>query len=180
MMPTLFDLTQEPRVMKSARISPCGTYRYTLTRLWNNTLPGVLWIMLNPSTADTETDDPTIRRCLGYARAWGCGSITVVNLFAFRATDPKALLTAEEPVGPDNDHHIRQTLLAHNGRSDYILCAWGANGAHKKLRPRRDAVRNYLPVADALCLGTTAAGDPLHPLMQRADIGPVQYEWTAK
>src|SRR5262245_19133112 len=97
---------------KEALISPCGLYRYWLTRTWDNSLRRVCWVMLNPSTADAEQDDPTIRRCVGFARSWGAGGIIVVNLFAFRASDPKALLRAADPVGPDNDGHILKSVLA--------------------------------------------------------------------
>lgn len=86
-------------VESDARLSPCGLYRYTLTRTWDATKPRACWIGLNPSTADASEDDPTIRRMCGFADAWKCGGIIVVNLFALRATDPKELRRVKDPVG---------------------------------------------------------------------------------
>lgn len=168
---------------KSATISSCGQYRYTLTRLWDEKKPGALFIMLNPSTADASVDDPTIRRCVGFARAWDCGSVTVVNLFAFRATRPADLISLAksalaDAVGPDNDKHIRRALDDHNGRGDYIVCAWGSHGSNPVLRARLKHVIYYLPLADLLCLDTTKNGDPRHPLYCRADAG--LFDWELK
>src|SRR5687768_14824465 len=81
-------------VERDARFSDCGTYRYNLTRLWDARLIRVCWVMLNPSTADQHEDDATIRRCIGFSRSWGAGALTVVNLFAFRATQPRDLWAA--------------------------------------------------------------------------------------
>ena len=83
-MNTLFPDLPIGGIERSADLSPCGNYRYSLRRLWDEKRPGVLWVMLNPSTADANADDPTVRRCMGYARSWGCGSIEVVNLCAWR------------------------------------------------------------------------------------------------
>src|SRR5262249_14212908 len=94
-------------VRRAAVISDCGRYRYSLTRRWGDAAePRALFVMLNPSTADAEQDDPTIRRCIGFAKAWGMGSLEVVNLYALRATDPAALLSAPDPIGPKNDTMI--------------------------------------------------------------------------
>lgn len=175
MTPKLFD------IYSSAILSPCGLYRYSLTRLWDESKPGCLWIMLNPSIADADTDDPTIRRCMGFARAWGCGSITVVNLFAYRATDP-ALLTAavrympRGAAGPDNDANIRRACINHSERGDYILTAWGAHAARKSLAWRRDEVMRLLPLADLCCLDVTVSGEPKHPLYCRGDLTPTKFE----
>src|SRR5438309_1547537 len=95
------------RSMKySATISNCQQYRYRLSRCWDESLPACMFIMLNPSTADAKVDDRTIKRCMAYARAWGYGKLYVGNLFAFRATKPKNMKAASDPVGPNNHHHL--------------------------------------------------------------------------
>lgn len=165
-MTRLFDL--EPAVQRTAVISECGRYRYRLGRAWDHNAPVATFIMLNPSTADANIDDPTIRRCLGYARAWGCGSLTVVNLFAWRATDPAELATADDPVGPDNDEWI--TVAAGNARQQRapLVAAWGANAT-----PERIAPVLTLPGMDRLtALALTKSGQPRHPLYLRADLTP--------
>lgn len=147
-----------------ALVSPCGLYRYWLTRTWDQSRPPACFVMLNPSTADAERDDPTVRRCVGFAKRWGWGGLAVVNLFAFRATSPKDLKRAQEPVGPDNDRH----LLEFARRAGVAVAAWGAHGAH--LGRAREVVALLRGAGVALhCLGTTADGSPRHPLYVRAD-----------
>jgi hypothetical protein len=147
-----------------AVISDCGRYRYRLWRRWG-TGAHVLWVMLNPSTADEEANDPTIRKCVGFAKRWGHDAIEVVNLFAWRATDPDELLldglspTAHGPevVGPDNDDHIRQAV----GAASLVVAAWGR---HPSATPGRlSAVRGLLPRMQ--CLGRNGNASPRHPLM---------------
>jgi hypothetical protein len=141
-----------------ARIDPTGRYRYTLWRAWDPERPRVAFVMLNPSTADARRDDPTIRRCIRFARDWGFGSVEVVNLFAFRARSPRRLRRAMDPVGPGNDRH----LLAAASRARRLVAAWGIHGS---LRSRDHAVRKLLGKRHKLrCLGTTASGYPRHPL----------------
>ncbi|MGC1272634.1 MAG: DUF1643 domain-containing protein [Planctomycetaceae bacterium] len=140
---------------RSARLSPCQTYRYTLSRTWSRSLPRILFIGLNPSTADDQRDDPTVRRCLGFAERWGFGSLTLVNLFAYRTTDPSALSDVDDPIGPDNDRWIAVEQV----RADRIVAAWGNHGA---LFSRDAAVLAGLD--DVHCLGVTKAGCPRHPL----------------
>jgi hypothetical protein len=96
----------------SAISSPCRTYRYSLFRVWNPKFPSVMFVGLNPSTADEQEDDPTVRRCVGFARKWNFGGLILVNLFAYRSTDPAGLLEAEDPVGPGNDKHILASARA--------------------------------------------------------------------
>ena len=108
----------------TAEISPCGLYRYRLTRTWDAAAPALLFVMLNPSTADASEDDPTIRRCLGFARRERAGGLVVANLFAFRATDPKALEDAADPIGPDNARWIETCVRETSGP---IVAAWGAS-----------------------------------------------------
>lgn len=148
---------------KSAVISDCGTYRYLLTRRWESG-PSMLWIMLNPSTADAETDDPTITRCIGFARAWGFAGLEVVNLFAFRSSKPAVLKKAELPVGAHNNEHIRDAADRH-GR---IVCAWGAT-TWPLAKARALTVRAMLSAFPLLCLARTKDGAPQHPLFVKGD-----------
>lgn len=144
-----------------AIISDCGLYRYRLWRRWDDG-PTCVFVMLNPSTADSEKDDPTIRRCIGFAKREGCGRLEVVNLFAFRATSPAAMKAAADPVGPDNDFRIRE---ATNHPSPLVIAAWGAHGSFR----RRAADVGERFGADWMCLGFTAGGQPKHPLYVRGD-----------
>ncbi len=148
----------------SALVSPCGRYRYLLTRAWAPRQPArghVLWIMLNPSIADAEIDDPTIRRCIGFSKAWGFPSLEVVNLFAWRATDPCELRDRwRDLVGPENDDHIRS---AFDRAPRLVIAAWGNHG---KIRNRALAVEGLAYTAQQRldCLGKTGSGAPRHPL----------------
>lgn len=184
----------------TAVFSDDGLYRYELTRDWGecygectdadieregghhelcpaamyaNTL---VWILLNPSTADAEQDDPTIRRCIGYSKQWGYAGLVILNLFAFRSTDPKLLGTVDDPVGPDNDAYFEMWL---NGKTnpDGPMCAWGAGIDHVKRghvvgRARARAVKRRIASSGrmATCLGTTRQGHPKHPLYLRSDL----------
>jgi hypothetical protein len=153
---------------RGAELSACGTYRYTLWRVWGAG-PIVNFVMLNPSTADATADDPTIRRCIDYARRWGFAELVVTNLFAYRATDPRELPKVADPVGPENDRH----LLAQARAADRVVCAWGNNG--KKASPRRAAeVCALLRSAGAVlhALKITGAGCPQHPLYLSAELVP--------
>lgn len=142
---------------RSAVISPCGRYRYRLGRRW---APGnaVLWIMLNPSTANAYEDDATIRRCVAYSTAWGYGAILVGNVFPYRATDPRELTGADRD-GVGNWLHIRQMSL----EASLIVCAWGANPLC--VHSRENVVRcvHDRPIR---CLGLSPTGAPFHPLQR--------------
>ena len=149
----------------SAYISSDGLYRYSLMR---DISPLVgcgtcTFVMLNPSTADAAQDDPTIRRCMGFARTWGFGRLKVVNLYAYRATKPSDLWLADDPIGPENDHVLSIAF----GGSDLLIAAWGAHA-------KRDRVAEILswPVRPRLCLGLTKSGAPRHPLYLRRDAVP--------
>lgn len=139
-----------------AQFSPCRTYRYKLWRVWDEEGPTLNVIGLNPSTADEGIDDPTIRRCMGFARDWSYGSLVMTNLFAFRSTDPKVLLSVGDPVGPDNDRVLE--VSACSGR---LLAAWGA---HPLAKARGLDVMRRLSHLDIICLGRTRDGSPRHPL----------------
>lgn len=112
---------------RDAILSPCGTYRYLLQRSWKVGRQAVCFVMLNPSTADAYVDDPTIRRCLGFAERLGFGQLEVVNLFALRATDPRELRIHHDPIGPENDEQI---IVAARTCS-MTICAWGSHGAYR-------------------------------------------------
>jgi hypothetical protein len=151
----------------SADFSSCRTYRYALRRTWNPRGQTVLFILLNPSTADAQLDDPTIRRCIGFARSWGCGGLVVGNLFAFRATNPAVLKSARDPVGPENDQWLRSLAT----KADLVVAGWGAHGT---LRGRDKAVLALIDRPSVLA--TTKSGRPRHPLYLRRDLVP--RAWT--
>lgn len=164
---------------KDAVISDCGTYRYLLRRTWDHNRQRALFVMLNPSTADADNDDPTIRSCIRLCRFWGYGSFEVVNLFAFRSTDPNALLDAADPVGPRNIDVIEAAA----NRCDAIICAWGA---HKSATYVQAGYRPWgVMVFDLLgnarrpaifCLGTTKSGAPKHPLYIKTGTPLVRFD----
>lgn len=153
----------------TARFSEDGVYRYELSRRWAKG-PMATWIMLNPSTADAVKLDPTIRRCREFTKSWEMGGLYVVNLFAFRSTDPSALKTAEDPVGPENDDAIHDAVV----RSRVVVVAWGAY----PLSVRRGS--NVLELIreigrTPLCLAKTKRGRPRHPLYVRGSAKPFPY-----
>lgn len=151
-----------------AAFSPSRTYRYWLRRSWDDSLPTVAYIGLNPSTADENTLDPTLRRCVGFATRWGYGSFVMVNLFAFRATNPIDMRAAEEPIGIQND-----TWLRHAVRSSRItVCAWGNNGGERA----NDVLRMLKPWWPKLAhLGLNTTGAPKHPLRLAKEAIPLPY-----
>lgn len=147
-----------------AIISECGLYRYMLWRDWGGDARVCTFIMLNPSTADATQDDPTIRRCIGFATREGCGRLLVLNLFAFRSPSPSALKAAADPIGPDNNRHLGN--LVTDGIFGPIIAAWGAHGSHMG---RDRVVRGLFSERPLMCLGTTKDGAPRHPLYVKAD-----------
>lgn len=153
----------------TAVISSCGRYRYTLERpiaivpkRW------LLWVMLNPSTADATRDDATIRRVIGFTRSWGYDGALVGNLYAFRSTSPAHLFAFQKAggniVGPDNDEHLNRLV----SRADCVVIAWGA---HAEKNPKRaEYVRQLLSRRlETYALGLAVSGQPVHPLRQPAD-----------
>lgn len=148
--------------------SSCRTWRYTLWRELELGNPSyVMFIGLNPSTADEVKDDPTIRRCIDFAKRWGYGALCMTNLFAFRATDPKVMKAAQDPVGPDNDRWLKEIGASAGLR----VAAWGAHGTH---RARDEAVMGLL-ADDLSCLALTKDGDPRHPLYLKSCVRPVPF-----
>ncbi|HHL21845.1 MAG TPA: DUF1643 domain-containing protein [Aliiroseovarius sp.] len=142
-----------------ATYSDCERYRYQLTRVWDDAGGRVMFVMLNPSTATERQNDPTVERCERRARALGFGAFQVTNIFAWRATEPRDMRAAPDPVGPDNDAAIR----AGAGWADRIICAWGTHGAYLE---RGAAVAGLLRTAGKplFHLGLSKAGHPKHPL----------------
>jgi hypothetical protein len=144
--------------------SPCRAYRYTLWREWDPIFNGgeryVCFIGLNPSTADEVKNDPTIRRCIGFAMRWGYSALCMVNLFAFRATDPGEMMSAADPVGPEND----AWLVKCADSAGLVVAAWGVNGNYEG---RASQVSKM--ISGMQCLGFTSNGSPRHPLYVRAD-----------
>ena len=148
----------------SAVISDCEQYRYELRRVWDESAPLVLFIGLNPSTADGSSDDNTSRVCINYAKRWGYGGLLLGNLFAYRSTDQTALYTAQDPVGPENDAHLK----ALQSQAKLVVCAWSNTGSYMG----RDLA--VLPTLKAPhCLVKLKSGRPGHPLYKRADLRPI-------
>lgn len=166
----------------SARFSPCRTYRYALERVWDPSLKPVCFLMLNPSTANAFVLDPTIRRCIGFAKAWGHGGVRVVNLFAYRSTSPDAMKDAFDPVADPLTE-----MPFHKNENDYwivnqsdtlrLIAAWGVHGRFMQ----RDAEVMELLGRDRIveCLGTTKDGHPKHPLYVPAITKPERFYMPA-
>jgi len=153
-------LNREP----TAVISACGKYRYLLTRPVSRRPQAVTFILLNPSTADATRDDPTIRRCIGFAQRWGCGQLVVLNLFGVRATDPADLKRAADPVGPkDEAWFARVSRKKAHGGDWLVVCGWGVHGSHLG---QDSTVLGWLAAfgVKPVALGTTRDGHPRHPL----------------
>lgn len=151
-------------VSQKARFSRCRRYRYSLERQWSTANGRVLFIGLNPSTADHKKDDPTIRRCVAFARAWGFGAMEIVDLFAYRATYPTDLKRSSDPVGRNNDCWIRQGIQ----RCDLAIACWGNDG---KFMQRGHVIASKFH--DLQCLRMNQSRQPAHPLYLKADLKPI-------
>lgn len=147
----------------SASFSPDRAHRYALTRAWGHG-PQVTFVLLNPSTADESSDDPTIRRCIRFARDWGYAGLELVNLYAFRATKPKDLWKAVDPIGPENDLHLAEAAR----RSEILVAAWGSNAKQARV----DEVLSLPGFDNLTCLHVTKRGHPGHPLYLRSELQP--------
>lgn len=170
----------------AAALSPCGHYRWWLSRSWQPEAPALLFIGLNPSRADAARDDPTLRRLQGFARQWGYGSLLVLNLFARISASPALLRRVDDPVGAENDATLQQALrgelIPAGTLSDGPAAVWLGWGNQGGLRGRDCAVLALLhqllsrgtsgPLPELLCLGLTAAGQPRHPLYVQASRRP--------
>ena len=152
-----------------ATFSEDRVYRYSLWRKWDASQLAIAFIGLNPSTATEVEDDPTVRRCIGYAKAWGYGAMFMLNLFAYRSTDPRKLREVADPVGPENDFEILKAVV---DKSHSAIACWGNHGA---LYGRGRAVHKML--AHRLrCFGLTAAQQPKHPLYLPKDARVVPFK----
>lgn len=153
-------------VRRMADLSDDGRYRYWLGRFWADTrVMSLAFIMLNPSTADADDDDPTIRKCVGFARRLGYTGVSVFNLYAYRATEPRDLAAARrrgvDVVGPENDERLRTMLVSRMRAGCGVVAAWGAHAPDARVREVL-----AMPGSRALCtLGLTTKGVPRHPLM---------------
>ena len=150
-------------MIKGALFSPDNIYRYQLSRVWDEEKPKILFIMLNPSTADEFVEDPTIRRIVNYAKDWGYGSVYVGNLYAFRSTDPKGLNSVEDPIGPENITNI-QALI---GLVDKVVYAWG--------NERKEPEWLKKIVTNPYCIDISKKGIPKHPLYLKKCLKPQLY-----
>lgn len=150
----------------TATFSKDRKYRYALKRIWIRAKPLVCFVGLNPSTADENTDDPTIRRCIGYADRWGYGGLIMLNLFAFRATDPTCMMCEPEPIGPENDNII----LLLSGICELTVLAWGNHGSFM------DRDKAVIPmIENPHYLKLTGKGQPGHPLYLKKTLSPLRW-----
>lgn len=162
---------EQIRTQESGAIfSPCRMYRYALWRIWDRSKPLCMFTGLNPSTADEQLNDPTIRREIGFAQSWNYGGLLKGNAFGFRSTDPKGLRLALLPIGDDNDHVL--SVLA--AMADLKIAAWGADSFVSPNRARGLLER----LGDVHCLGVTKGGYPKHPLYLKKDLKPMPFGRT--
>lgn len=152
--------------MNNAHFSPCRTWRYDLWRHWMGGEGYAMFIGLNPSTADELVNDPTVRRCIGYAKAWGYAGLCMTNLFGYRATDPAVMKQVDDPVGEGND----AALIAHASKAGVVVAAWGVHGTHQG---RDQVVKAMLPTLH--CLRLTREGHPGHPLYLPKTLTPMPW-----
>ncbi len=160
--------------LTGADISACGYFRYSLWRKWGDRKP-LVFVMLNPGTADADHDDPTINRCTTRARRDGYGGLLVVNLFAWRCTDPRELRKTTDPVGPGNE----MAILAAARLAGCILCAWGNRGSY---RGASRGVIKLLRAAghDLYALRVSKTHEPAHPLYLPGNLEPRIYRLATK
>ena len=156
-----------------AEFSPGTRYRYLLKRIWNGELARIVFVMLNPSTADAMKDDPTIRRCIAFAKSWGYGGISVVNLFGYRSRNPYVLKDIVDPIGPMNDYILREEIRKRN-TSLKVVCAWGNHG---DINGRGEHIRSVIECEGRYpsYLKLTKQGQPWHPLYMKGDATPTHW-----
>ena len=138
-------------------------YRYSLTRIWDEDADHVLFICCNPSTADARNDDPTLIKCVHYAKRWGYGGVSMANLFAYRATKPKDMLSSKDPIGVDNDKWLRKLFKG----AGLVVAAWGNYGKHMA---RSEKIRQEF--SNLYYLKLNASGEPSHPLYLKSTLKP--------
>ena len=155
-----------------AEFSPCKTYRYRLWRTWDETRPSLVMLMLNPSIADENQNDPTVERCQRRAMAMQYGSLQVTNIFALVSTDPAGLYSCEDPVGPGNNAAILDAVKD----AGMVICAWGTHGKHQaRAKEVVDMLRNAGVTPH--CLGQNDDGSPKHPLYVAYSKTPQPFNW---
>lgn len=159
------DLTEK----RKAVFSKCELYRYSLEINWDDSKPLCQFIGLNPSTADEMKDDPTLRRVKGFARSWGYGGVVMTNLFAYRATDPREMREANEPIGRWNDGYLLEVA----GRCKRTVCAWGNHGAFIN---RSYNVGRLLSATFLECFRLTKSKEPEHPLYMAANTPLIEFK----
>lgn len=161
--------------LSGAQFSECERYRYRLWRAWG-TGPRVLFLMLNPSTADEAKLDPTVRRCYGYAQDWGYDGVEVCNIFAYRATDPKDMKAQADPIGPMNDPTLIAAAKSIDAEGGRIICAWGQHGKYRQ-RSKRVRALMYENTVPLHYLRMSENGEPSHPLYLPKSLEPVAWEY---
>lgn len=149
----------------SAVFSPCRKYRYALYRLWN-AQPAIMFVGLNPSTATESVNDPTVTRCINYARKWGYGAMYMMNIFAYRATDPKEMLAQQDPIGPENDFYLKEIA----NKVAFRVAYWGNHGEYLG---RGNQVRKMIKNMHYLKMNNT--GQPAHPLYLSQTLQPIPW-----
>ena len=147
-----------------AQFSACRKYRYALWRTWDESKPYAMFVGLNPSTADEVNNDPTVIRCINFAKSWGYGGLCMANLFAYRATEPDEMMAAVEPVGSAND----DWLVNLANEAGVVVAGWGNDGRY--LNRSKDVV-GLLP--NLHYLKRNKSGEPAHPLYLKSDLRPV-------
>lgn len=163
-------MTTTAAMHMDARMSECGRYRYTLTRLWDPVLPSMTLVMLNPSTADAFKNDPTATRGVGFARDLGHGGLDILNAYAFKATKPTDLWLADDPVGPENDDHLRKAFSNAREGGGLVIAAWGVHA--KPLRVHAVVRLAGEAGVQLHALAVTKSGAPGHPLYLPATAQP--------
>lgn len=147
-----------------AKLSKCRKYRYALWKTWDGSKPYAMIIGLNPSKADEIEDDPTITRCINFAKSWGFGGVCMANLFAYRATAPIDMMAANDPIGSENDYWLKELATD----AGIVVAAWGNDGSYLE---RSNQVKSFFP--DLHCLKMNKSGEPAHPLYLKASLRPV-------
>lgn len=146
-----------------AKLSDCRKYRYALWRVWDETKPHAMIIGLNPSTADETEDDPTIIRCINFAKSWGYGGVCMANLFAYRATKPSDMKASSDPIGTENDAWLAKLAK----EAGIVVAAWGNDGNYLE---RSSVIKNSLPNLHYIKMNKS--GEPAHPLYLKGDLEP--------